>query len=156
MFRVVAEASRQLRRDLTAIGLLAVQTLAAAARVRDGEDLLPAERKVVERAASIFRGFAQRIRFVERGGTGAVIPHALLSTGVTGHLVVGQEKPEDPEALASYFDDLAAKLDNLKSADPSQAIAAELYEIFLTIAAGARAAAGSSGHITSRPTTPRF
>lgn len=153
---VVTEPGRHLRQELTSIGLLAIQIVAAAARIRDGATLDAQDRRTLELAIELFKDLAKRIRFIQSGGQVGDSPSLMMSTEVTDQLVVAETQLTDPEEVAKYFDEVAGQLRKLLSAKPSKQLANDVYKLFFAIAARAKAAAGSSGHITSRPITPRF
>lgn len=144
-FNVVAEPARHLREQLASIGLLAAEVMAASARVRDQQDLDQSDEEILSRAAILFRTSAAKIRFVRSGGQGAE-PQAMVSTGVSNDVVFSDKSPADPEEIARFYDDIAQKLDTLKSHTATQQQAVNLYRFFQTVAERARAAAGSSGH----------
>jgi hypothetical protein len=152
---VVNESTRQMREEFATIGLLAAQVLAAAARARDGEDLDSVDKRALNAASQVFRSFARRIRFVTSGGTGEA-PHTLLSAGVTNDVVLPKSLPADPEKIALAFDEIASELDQLASGQAPPRLAADIYGRFKKIAERARVGAGSSGHQSARPNTPRF
>ena len=153
---VVTEPGRNLRQELTSVGLLAIQIVAAAARIREGEALDAQDRRTLELAIALFTDLAKRIRFIQSNGQVGNSPNLMMSTEVTDQLVVAESQPTDPEELAQYFDKVAGQLRKLLLTKPSKQVAADVYKLFLAIAGRAKAAAASGGHITSTPTTPRF
>ena len=151
LVRVIAEPTDEYRQELTGLGVLSAQVLAAAARVRDGLPLNGTERAVLVRASRLFKALAEQIRFVDGGGHGEA-PNSLLSASVAVQL----HDIQVPADIADYFESLAHKLRDLAKPNAPIALAEEVYTTFRAISLQVRASTGSSGHAGSAAESPSF
>src|SRR6266851_6003289 len=154
--KAMREPEPHVREQLAAVGLLAAQVALAAARLREGLPLDSTGRRVVNRMVDLCRTEAKRIRVISQGGS-VHTPRAMLSAGVGDELVLPDASTEDPEEVASAFDQLANELEKVigKRQITNQA-ASKLYVEFSRIAERAREWSGSPGHRPPASGVPTF
>jgi hypothetical protein len=156
----ITSGSRLLdREDSLAIALVSSACVAAARRSMAGQALEDFDRQALQRAAELFEGALDGLRFIRSSGKQGRPPSQLSYSGFAVQLL-----NENPKILSHGTNGLAAAQDLMADletwlhrieefASTGKATdAAEFADFFLALTELSRAEAGSTGEVTNPPT----